>query len=117
MKEIKAIIRPNKLTALRAALRDLPGFPGMTVSKAEGCSAPARHVAFVGSHRKAAALRASLATKGADAERLAAMHSPAGIDIGAVTPEEIALSILTEIVELRRRGQRRSISILSSSKC
>ncbi|MBN9260650.1 MAG: XdhC family protein [Hyphomicrobium sp.] len=80
-------------------------------------SAPARHVAFVGSHRKAAALRASLATKGADAERLAAMHSPAGIDIGAVTPEEIALSILTEIVELRRRGQRRSISILSSSKC
>ena len=54
---------------------------------------------------------------GADAERLAAMHSPAGIDIGAVTPEEIALSILTEIVELRRRGQRRSISILSSSKC
>lgn len=43
MKEIKAVIRPNKLSALREALRGLPGFPGMTVSKAEGCSAPSRH--------------------------------------------------------------------------
>lgn len=45
MKEIKAIIRPNKLAGLRDALMALPGFPGMTVSKVEGCSAPARHLA------------------------------------------------------------------------
>lgn len=44
MKEIKAVIRPNKLSALRDALRGIEGFPGMTVSKAEGCSAPSRHV-------------------------------------------------------------------------
>lgn len=44
MKEIKAVIRPNKLAALRDALRAVPGFPGMTISKAEGCSAPARHL-------------------------------------------------------------------------
>ena len=44
MKEIKAIIRPNKLASLRDALVALPGFPGMTVSKVEGCSAPTRHV-------------------------------------------------------------------------
>jgi nitrogen regulatory protein P-II 1 len=44
MKEIKAIIRPNKLGALRDALVALPGFPGMTVSKVEGCSAPSRHI-------------------------------------------------------------------------
>jgi len=43
MKEIKAVVRPNKLPALREALRDIPGFPGMTISKAEGCSAPSRH--------------------------------------------------------------------------
>lgn len=43
MKEIKAVIRPNKLPALRDALRAIPGFPGMTISKAEGCSAPSRH--------------------------------------------------------------------------
>ena len=69
-------------------------------------AAPARHVAFVGSHRKAETLRAALAAKGTDRERLSALHSPAGLDIGAVTPEEIALSILAEIVEVRRRGQR-----------
>jgi nitrogen regulatory protein P-II 1 len=44
MKEIKAIIRPNKLSVLRDALVALPGFPGMTVSRVEGCSAPTRHV-------------------------------------------------------------------------
>ena len=69
-------------------------------------AAPARHVAFVGSHRKAETLRAALAAKDTDRERLSALHSPAGLDIGAVTPEEIALSILAEIVEVRRRGQR-----------
>lgn len=45
MKEIKAVIRPNKLSALRDALVSLPGFPGMTVTKVDGCSAPSRHVA------------------------------------------------------------------------
>ncbi len=45
MKEIKAIIRPNKLASLRDALVALPGFPGMTVSRVEGCSAPSRHLA------------------------------------------------------------------------
>lgn len=44
MKEIKAVIRPNKLASLRDALVALPGFPGMTVSKVEGCSAPNRHL-------------------------------------------------------------------------
>lgn len=43
MKEVKAIIRPTKLSILRQALMSVPGFPGMTVSQAEGCSAPSRH--------------------------------------------------------------------------
>jgi nitrogen regulatory protein P-II 1 len=38
--EIKAIIRPAKLPALREKLRSLPGFPGMTIGEVEGCSAP-----------------------------------------------------------------------------
>lgn len=42
MKEIKAVIRPTKLPALRESLRSVPGFPGMTISKAEGLSAPER---------------------------------------------------------------------------
>ena len=43
MKEIKAIIRPNKLPQLRKSLLSMPDFPGMTISQAEGCSAPSRH--------------------------------------------------------------------------
>ena len=44
MKEIKAVIRPNKLAALRARLMELPDFPGMTVLKADGCTGNIRHV-------------------------------------------------------------------------
>jgi xanthine dehydrogenase accessory factor len=68
-------------------------------------NAVAGYVAFVGSHRKAAALREALAESGVDPERLARVRAPAGLDIGAVTPEEIALSIVAEMVEVRRRGQ------------
>jgi nitrogen regulatory protein P-II 1 len=42
MMEVKAVIRPNKLAVLRTALLDTPGFPGMTVSKVEGCTAPSK---------------------------------------------------------------------------
>jgi xanthine dehydrogenase accessory factor len=65
----------------------------------------AGYVAFVGSHRKAATLREALTADGVDAARLARVRSPAGLDIGAVTPEEIALSIVAEMVAVRRRAQ------------
>jgi len=64
---------------------------------------PARYVAFVGSKAKVTALKDSLADKGIPSERLAELRGPAGIPIGAVTPEEIALSILADIVQARRR--------------
>ncbi len=65
------------------------------------CGAP--YVAFIGSRKKAADLKEQLAARGIEAERLAALHAPAGLDIGAVTPEEIALSVLSEIVRERRK--------------
>lgn len=37
MKEIKAVIQPSRLPKIRSALRNIKGFPGMTVSKVEGC--------------------------------------------------------------------------------
>ncbi|GGC15848.1 nitrogen regulatory protein P-II [Oxalicibacterium flavum] len=43
MKEIKAIIRPVRLDDVSEALRNTPGFPGMTITQVEGCSAPSRH--------------------------------------------------------------------------
>lgn len=43
MKEIRAVIRPQKLARLRESLRALPGFPGMTITKVVGCGATTRH--------------------------------------------------------------------------
>jgi len=65
------------------------------------------YVAFVGSRNKAAALKGALAARGVAPERLARLKSPAGLDLGAITPDEIALSILAEIIALRRRGHPR----------
>lgn len=73
----------------------------------------APYVAFVGSRRKAATLTARLREEGLGAETVARLRSPAGLDIGAITPEEIALSIIAEMVELRRRGSRTSAAIKS----
>jgi xanthine dehydrogenase accessory factor len=64
----------------------------------------AQFVAFVGSRAKGAALTEYLAGAGATADELARLKVPAGLDIGAITPDEIALSILAEIVALRRRA-------------
>ena len=68
----------------------------------------ADYVAFVGSHNKADALKAALAQRGVPADRLARLKAPAGLDLGAITPEEIALSILAEIVAVRRGMQSRA---------
>ncbi len=68
--------------------------------------ASAGYVAFVGSRRKVAVLRAALSGQGVDPTRLERLHAPAGLAIDAVTPEEIALSILAEITACRRRPQR-----------
>ena len=65
------------------------------------------YVAFVGSRKKAEALKATLAKRGVPAERLAKLKAPAGLDLGAITPDEIAISILAEIVAVRRSTHSR----------
>jgi xanthine dehydrogenase accessory factor len=72
---------------------------------------PARYRAFVGSRRKAETLRRELELEGVSPEALAAMKAPAGLDIHAITSEEIALSILAELVLARRQIQRGSEGI------
>jgi xanthine dehydrogenase accessory factor len=68
------------------------------------------YVAFVGSRKKAEALKIALEQRGVPAGRLAKLKAPAGLDLGAITPDEIAISILAEIVAARRRTQPRSAS-------
>jgi xanthine dehydrogenase accessory factor len=69
-------------------------------------SVQSAHVAFVGSKAKASAIGERLRGKGIEEARLAALKAPAGLDIGAITPEEIALSILAEVTQIRRKHQR-----------
>ena len=69
----------------------------------------ARYRAFVGSRRKAETLKRELAKEGLPEEALAAIKAPAGLDISAISADEIALSILAEMVAVRRRQQRPSI--------
>ena len=66
----------------------------------------AAYHAFVGSRRKMAALRDKLIAAGLEAAAIDRVKAPAGLDLGAITPEEIAMSILAEITVERRRGQR-----------
>jgi xanthine dehydrogenase accessory factor len=62
----------------------------------------ADYIAFVGSRKKAEALKATLAERDISAERLSRLKAPAGLDLGAITPDEIAISIVAEIVAVRR---------------
>jgi xanthine dehydrogenase accessory factor len=70
-------------------------------------SVDADYVAFVGSRRKADALRKTLSDRGIAPERLAQLKAPAGLDLGAITPDEIAVSIVAEIVAVRRGKAQR----------
>ena len=63
----------------------------------------ARYVGLVASPTRAAAVRTWLREEtGLAEERLAALRAPAGMDIGAETAEEVALSILAELIQVRR---------------
>jgi xanthine dehydrogenase accessory factor len=62
----------------------------------------ARAVLVIASRRKAERLRTAMKLRGISPERLDAMHAPAGPDIGAVTPNEIALAAVAGLVALRR---------------
>ena len=66
----------------------------------------AEYLAFVGSRRKFASYRDRLIAAGIAAEFIGDVRSPAGLNIDAVTPEEIALSIMAEIVRTRRSASR-----------
>ena len=60
------------------------------------------YVGLVASPTRASAIREYLAGEGVAAERIAALRAPAGLDLGAVTPAEVAVSIIAELVQVRR---------------
>ena len=73
-------------------------------------SGSTNYMAFVGSKKKFASHVKKLLAVGISKERLDKVCSPAGVDINAVTPEEIALSIMAEIVKVRRKKASREVT-------
>jgi xanthine dehydrogenase accessory factor len=68
------------------------------------------YVGMIGSRRRTNIVLARLRESGLDAELLSQVRAPIGLDLGAVTPEEVALSVLAEIVAQRRGGTGRPLS-------
>ena len=70
----------------------------------------ADYVGLIGSKRRTHIVLQRLRESGAAEARLARVRAPVGLDIGAVTPEEVALAIMAEIVAVRRGGKGGSLS-------
>ncbi|MFK5979636.1 MAG: XdhC family protein [Rhizobiaceae bacterium] len=70
---------------------------------------PSTFISFVGSKAKAMSLRQKFMEAGSNLDVFDKIKVPAGLDLGAITPEEIALSILAEITTIRRKGHRTDI--------
>ena len=66
-----------------------------------------RYVGMIGSRRRVRAAFAALLEEGVPRERLARVRAPLGLDIGAETPEEIAVSVVAEMIAVRRGVARR----------
>jgi xanthine dehydrogenase accessory factor len=64
----------------------------------------ARYIGMVGSKNRVSTAYKDLLKEGIPAEKLFQIYAPVGLDIGAETPEEIAISIIAEIVKVRRGG-------------
>lgn len=67
---------------------------------------PARYIGMIGSKRKVITVYRTLAAEGLKPELFDRVHAPVGLDIGAITPEEIAVSIIAELIGIRRHAER-----------
>jgi len=63
---------------------------------------PAKYIGMIGSKTKNATIFTHLLAKGISQEQLGRVHAPIGLEIEAQTPEEIAVSILAEVIKVRR---------------
>jgi xanthine dehydrogenase accessory factor len=86
----------------RNAEIDIKGLPALLDS-------PAAYLGVIGSRRRWAEARKKMEAVGVPAARLDRVRSPMGLELNAETPEEIALSIMSEIVMLRRGGDGKTM--------
>ncbi len=89
--------RTHIVLVTRAHAHDVQGLRAIIDS-------PASYIGMIGSQRRVWAVFKLLHEEGVPAEKLSRVRAPIGLDLGGGTPEEIALSIMAEIVQLRRGG-------------
>ncbi len=65
----------------------------------------ARYVGMIGSKRKVLSVYKALEKSGIPAEKFEGVFAPVGLEIGALTPEEIAVSITAELIAVRRKAE------------
>lgn len=101
MNELPQHLKINKRTYLvitsRGANVDVQGLPGLLESN------PA-YIGVIGSKRRWLTTAKGLKQQGVSEEKIARVHSPMGLELNAETPEEIAVSIMAEILMLRDKG-------------
>ncbi len=66
----------------------------------------ARYIGMIGSKRKVLSVYKALEKEGYAPEKFENVHAPVGIEIGALTPEEIAVSITAELIAVRRNASQ-----------
>jgi xanthine dehydrogenase accessory factor len=86
----------------RGASVDIEGLPGLL-------DQPFAFLGVIGSKRRWTVTRKGLLDKGVREEQLSRVHTPIGLELNAETPEEIAVSILAEIIMLRNGGTGKSM--------
>ncbi len=69
-------------------------------------NSPAKYIGMIGSRRKVEVIFRDLKREGATAQQLERVHAPMGLPINAVTVEEIAVSVVAQLIEVRRRDAR-----------
>jgi xanthine dehydrogenase accessory factor len=77
---------------------------------------PVAYIGMIGSRRKVNMVKEELLAQGFDRQLIESVHMPIGLDIGAQTPEEIAVSIAAELIKVRRGGSDLSLKSVSSQK-
>jgi xanthine dehydrogenase accessory factor len=88
----------------RGSLVDIAGLPALLDS-------PAAYIGIIGSKRRWLTTRKALVEAGISEETLKRVISPIGLELNAETPEEIAVSIMAEIIMLRNAGSGKSMDI------
>lgn len=83
---------------------DVEGLPALLDTKAN-------YIGVIGSRRRWTMTRKQLAERGVEEEKLRRVHSPIGLELNAETPEEIAVSIMAEIIMLRNGGDGRIMKL------